>query len=108
VGLEALSFDFAATPPLRSTYAGSQALLDVFEQRLTAATAALANATEADLNESYTVKRGEQVLYQLPRKVLIRNFTCNHLVHHRGQLSVYLRLLDIPVPGMYGPSADGI
>jgi len=45
-------------------------------------------------------------MFQLPRKVSLRNFGYNHIYHHRGQLSVYLRLLDIPVPGMYGPSAD--
>ncbi|MEP7277503.1 MAG: DinB family protein [Bacteroidota bacterium] len=52
------------------------------------------------------LRRGAQVIYELPRKILLRNFMFNHLVHHRGQLSVYLRLLNIAVPGRYGPSAD--
>jgi uncharacterized damage-inducible protein DinB len=106
--LEASEFDFATASTLRNTYADRAALLEVFEQRLYTALAALENASDDALNEKYTVRRGEQVMFVLPRKVLIRNFACNHQLHHRGQLSVYLRLLDIPVPGMYGPSADGI
>lgn len=106
--LEAVEFDFATAPTQRNTYAGTAALLDVFEQRLAAALAVLENASDDALNQKYTVRRGAQTMFELPRKVLIRNFALNHQVHHRGQLSVYLRLLDIPVPGMYGPSADGI
>jgi uncharacterized damage-inducible protein DinB len=54
----------------------------------------------------YKLTRGEQVIYEAPKAAAIRHFLSNHLVHHRGQLSVYLRLLDAPVPGMYGQSAD--
>lgn len=52
------------------------------------------------------VKRNGTLMMQLPKKVAIRGWALNHLLHHRGQLSVYLRLLNIPIPGMYGPSAD--
>jgi len=106
--LDAAEFDFAAASTVRNTYETRTALLQVFEQRLAAALAALDNATDEILDAIFTVRRGEQIMFRLPRKVLIRSFACNHLIHHRGQLSVYLRLLDIPVPGMYGPSADGI
>ena len=106
--LEAVEFDFATASTQRNTYVGRAALLEVFEQRLAAALAVLENASDDALNEKYTVRRGPQTMFELPRKVLIRNFALNHQVHHRGQLSVYLRLLDIAVPGMYGPSADGI
>lgn len=106
--LEADQFDFATAAVQRTAYAGTAALLEVFEQRLAAALALLENASDAVLNEKYTVRRGEQIMFELPRKVLVRNFAINHQLHHRGQLSVYLRLLDLPVPGMYGPSADGI
>lgn len=106
--LEAKEFDFATAPAQRNTCSGTSALLEVFEQRLAAALAVLENASDEALNEKYTVRRGEQVMFELPRKVLIRNFALNHQVHHRGQLTVYLRLLELPVPGMYGPSADGM
>jgi hypothetical protein len=58
------------------------------------------------LREQWTFRAGDKVFFTLPRMVAIRNMALNHLVHHRGQLSVYLRLLDVPIPGMYGPSAD--
>lgn len=54
----------------------------------------------------YTIKAGDHVIFKAPRLAVMRSFLYNHLIHHRGQLSVYLRLLDLPVPGMYGPSAD--
>jgi uncharacterized damage-inducible protein DinB len=78
----------------------------VFEANLAEAAATLQNAIDEVLNAQFTMRRGEKILFTLPRKVVLRNFAFNHLVHHRGQLSVYLRLLDIAVPGMYGPSAD--
>ena len=49
---------------------------------------------------------GDMVIFSMPKKVVIRSMSFSHLYHHRGQLSVYLRLLNIPIPGMYGPSAD--
>lgn len=54
----------------------------------------------------WTLKAGDWVIAQLPKSEAIRFIVNNHLIHHRGQLTVYLRLLDIPVPGLYGPSAD--
>jgi uncharacterized damage-inducible protein DinB len=82
------------------------ALLDFFDQRLANAVAILESADEEMLNQQWTFKRGEFVVYNLPKKVAIRYMVLNHIVHHRGQLSVYLRILNLPVPGMYGPSAD--
>ena len=51
-------------------------------------------------------KYGEQVIFEMPRLVVVRTTALNHLIHHRGQLSVYLRLLNIPLPSVYGPTAD--
>ena len=62
--------------------------------------------SDADFDKIWTVRNGEQVMFHLPKKVAVRGWAFSHLIHHRGQLSVYLRLLDVPVPGMYGPSAD--
>jgi uncharacterized damage-inducible protein DinB len=56
----------------------------------------------------WTLRRGEAVFFTMPRISVIRTMSMNHIIHHRGQLSVFLRLLNIPVPGMYGPSADDI
>ncbi len=70
-----------------------------------AARAALAAAKDADFGKTWSLKRGEQVFMSLPVGVVVRQ-DISHLVHHRAQLGVYLRLLDIPVPQMYGPTAD--
>jgi uncharacterized damage-inducible protein DinB len=81
-------------------------LIAVFQLHLDKAIADLNNMSDEDFDKPWTVRRGEQVMFSLPKKVSMRGWAFNHLVHHRGQLSVYLRLLDVPVPGMYGPSAD--
>jgi len=104
--LLANEFDFATASTVRNTYENRAALLKVFDEKQADAIEALQNATDEMLDAAYSVKRGEQVMFTMPRRVLLRNFAFNHLIHHRGQLSVNLRLLDVPVPGMYGPSAD--
>lgn len=71
-----------------------------------AARAALAAATPADYEFVWTFRQGEQVLLQQPRAEVVRESFLNHSVHHRGQLTVYLRLLGVPVPPVYGPTAD--
>jgi uncharacterized damage-inducible protein DinB len=81
-------------------------LLQVYQQKLDAAIDDLSKVNEDDLKKQWVVKRGDQVIYDLPKAVALRGWAYNHLYHHRGQLSVYLRLLEVPVPGMYGPSAD--
>jgi uncharacterized damage-inducible protein DinB len=104
--ISADGFDFAASGSTEKKET-TQAILDLFTQRLDEAEQALAAATSDELfKDIWTVSRNNQALYQLPKIVALRSFTFNHIYHHRGQLSVYLRLLDIPVPGMYGPSAD--
>lgn len=99
-------FDFSTFKFETFNPANTAELLQVFEEKQHQAISILETVTDEVLNSSYTMRRGDFILFTLPRKVVIRNFTYNHIVHHRGQLSVYLRLLDIPVPGMYGPSAD--
>ena len=61
---------------------------------------------DAEYFVPWSLKQGGQVIFTMPRYTCIRSFFLNHVVHHRAQLSVYLRLNDIPVPAMYGPSAD--
>ncbi|SNC65977.1 Uncharacterized damage-inducible protein DinB (forms a four-helix bundle) [Hymenobacter gelipurpurascens] len=67
---------------------------------------ALGQVDDATFHDLWTMRRGEQVFMTMPRAAVARTLVLNHLVHHRGQLSVYLRLLDIPVPAIYGGSAD--
>ena len=66
----------------------------------------LANTSDADLETDWTLRWGDKLIGTGTRALMYRSMFFNHLIHHRGQLTVYLRLLDIPVPGLYGPSAD--
>jgi len=83
----------------------SAALLAHFDDNLKAAANALANITEEQLSRPFELKSGDQVLMSTPKLETIGS-TLNHWVHHRGQLTVYMRLNDIAVPSIYGPSAD--
>lgn len=100
-------FDFAKDFNFKQHVAASRdELLQLFQTNLDNAVSDLSSMSDDDFNKIWTVRRGEQVMMQLPKKVAVRGWGFSHQIHHRGQLSVYLRLLDIPVPGMYGPSAD--
>ena len=70
------------------------------------ATEALEKTPAEDFHKMWTLRMGDHVIFTLPKVAVIRGSAINHMIHHRGQLSVFLRLLDVPVPGMYGPSAD--
>lgn len=98
-------FDLAKMqPPV--TAENNEQLMKIFEDTIAANITVLESASENLFNTMWTFRRGEQIFFTLPRKVVMRNMAFNHLIHHRGQLSVYLRLLNVPIPGMYGPSAD--
>jgi uncharacterized damage-inducible protein DinB len=84
------------------------ALLAAHDAAAAAQKAALANVDLAALSSDWTLRRGEQVIVRGPRYRLIRGMMMSHLIHHRAQLGVYYRLLGVPVPGMYGPSADDL
>jgi uncharacterized damage-inducible protein DinB len=81
-------------------------ILAAFEGAIARFTATLGERTDAQMLERWRFVRGEQVIVELPRVAAVRALVLSHSIHHRGQLSVYLRLLDIPVPRIYGPSAD--
>jgi uncharacterized damage-inducible protein DinB len=81
-------------------------MLATFDKNVAATRAALVGKTDAELTAMWSLKRGGHTIFSMPKTAVWRSFVLNHLVHHRGQLSVYLRLLDVPVPSMYGPSAD--
>jgi len=80
-------------------------LLADFDRNVKSARDALASVTNAQLDEPWSLKMGDKVLFTTPRGATTRQHL-NHLIHHRGQLSVYLRELDVPLPSIYGPTAD--
>ena len=86
--------------------ASSEELLATFDKCAADARAAIAGASDETLMQTWTLLKGGQKVLAMPRVAVLRVFVMNHVVHHRGQLSVYLRLNDIPVPSIYGPSAD--
>jgi len=81
-------------------------LLKTFDQNVREARAKIDVQTDAALSATWTLKQGGHEVFTLPRKAVLRSFIMNHLIHHRGQLSVYLRLLNVPLPSIYGPTAD--
>jgi uncharacterized damage-inducible protein DinB len=84
----------------------SKDLVETFDKNVAAATGQLAGLADDKLTTIWTMKSGDRVLFQMPRIAVLRAFILSHLIHHRGQLTVYLRLRDIPVPQTYGPTAD--
>jgi uncharacterized damage-inducible protein DinB len=86
--------------------ASVEAMLAAFDESVAAAKAAMAPLDDARAMGTWTLRQGDKVIMEMPRIALVRTILLNHSIHHRGQLSVYLRLLDIPVPSIYGPSAD--
>ncbi len=81
-------------------------LMAAFDKNVAATRSALAGKTDGELLAMWTLKRGGKAIFSMPKASVLRSFVLSHLIHHRGQLSVYLRLLDLPVPSIYGPSAD--
>ena len=80
--------------------------LAVFDEKIAKARAALVAVTDLELAQPWTLKKGGEKVFTAPRGSVLRSFVLNHSVHHRAQLGVYLRMLDVPVPAMYGPTAD--
>jgi uncharacterized damage-inducible protein DinB len=98
------SFEVVRTKP---HIAESQAeLLAIFDQSAADGRAAIAGATDSDLSVPWSLIFGGKKVMTLPRFMVVRTMMMNHLIHHRAQLGVFLRLNHVPIPGMYGPSAD--
>ncbi|RYD55435.1 MAG: DinB family protein [Sphingobacteriales bacterium] len=98
--------DMVATPLTRHTCTSNEEIIALFDGRIAEALKALEGITNEQLMETWTLRAGDRVISSSSRLESIRSWMANHQIHHRGQLSVYLRLLDVPIPGMYGPSAD--
>lgn len=103
----ALDLDDAGLPNQAPILPESQAaLVRDFDTKVAAARTLLAAVTDAELLAPWTLTRGGQEIFTMPRISTIRSFVLNHLIHHRGQLTVYLRLNGVPLPPIYGPTAD--
>lgn len=93
--------------PYKSPVATSrQQVLEVFDKNVAEARAAIVATPDSDYMHSWSLLSGGETLMKMPRIAVIRGFVLNHTIHHRAHLCVYLRLNDIPVPGLYGPSGD--
>jgi len=86
--------------------ADRQQLLAGFDRLVGRARSAIAGMSDEDMARPWSLLRGETTLFRAPKAAILRTVMMNHLIHHRGQLSVYLRLTNTPVPSIYGPSAD--
>ena len=94
-------------PPLKTPQSNSrEEIVAMFDKQVAAARAAIASASDEQLFKKWTLLHGGKVVFSLPRIAVLRSFVMNHIIHHRAQLGVYLRMNDIPVPSIYGPSAD--
>ncbi len=99
------SFDLAAAPPNVQELTSRAAILNLFDET-TKRTRAWMDKSDAEYLAMWALKRSGQEMFSLPRVAAFKSFVINHIIHHRGQMSVYLRLNDVPVPAIYGPSAD--
>jgi uncharacterized damage-inducible protein DinB len=90
--------------PLKMT--SRKQLLEEFDKRAAAGRAAIAGATDEAFMKPWSLIAGGKTIFTMPKIAVLRGFVMNHMIHHRGQLSVYLRLNNVPVPSIYGPSAD--
>ncbi|MEK8198206.1 DinB family protein [Lysinibacillus sp. FSL M8-0134] len=99
-------FDLSTVPLRREALENRSDILVEFDANVGKIDKLLADCDEKTLGEEWTLRHGEQIIRREPRALAFRTFGLSHMIHHRAQLGVYLRLLNIPVPGMYGPSAD--
>ncbi len=106
ITLETEELDFTASSFEPFLPESTAEILDRFDGAVAAARKALADATPEDLQATWTLKSDGHEIFTQPKGMVVRSFVLNHNIHHRAQLGVYLRLLDVPVPGPYGPSAD--
>jgi len=103
------SFDFSppGAPPMQPTVMSSRKqLLEIFDKNVASAKAAISKASDEELLKTWTLLNGGKTFFAMPRIQVLRSMILNHIIHHRGQLSVYLRMNQVPVPSIYGPSGD--
>ena len=104
--LEQDGLNFTSPPHIPRDFSGREALLKTFDEHAAKFRQALAKLEDAGLQQTWTLQNGEQVVYTQSRAYVLRVWSVNHMIHHRGQLCLYLRLLGVPVPAVYFNSAD--
>jgi len=104
--LQYQDFDLSTVPLRRKPLEKQSEILEEFDANVGKLEKLLAECDEQSLGEEWMLRHGDHIIRREPRAMALRTFGISHMVHHRAQLGVYLRLLDIPVPGFYGPSAD--
>jgi len=104
---DSLDFRPPGQPPFQPTFATSRKqVLEIFDKNCEQSRRAISQASDEHLMKNWSLLNGGQTLMTMPRFAVLRSFCLNHMIHHRAQLGVYLRLNNIPVPSVYGPSAD--
>jgi uncharacterized damage-inducible protein DinB len=98
--------DFSKMDYKMTEATSSEEVVKIFDEKLASALDVLKNTEDTTMMNMWTMRDGETIYFTMPKIAVLRSFVYSHLIHHRGQMSVYLRLLDVPVPGSYGPSAD--
>lgn len=98
--------DFSQPLPQPAVATNTDELLSILDKGAADARTQLEKATDEQLLGMWTLRNGENVIFSMTRVAVLRGMVLSHMIHHRGQLTVYLRLNDIPVPALYGPSAD--
>jgi uncharacterized damage-inducible protein DinB len=98
--------DLGAMPYDPLTLGSAEEIVALFDKNVAEAREALLGVSDEELMKPWTFRMGDHVIFTLPKIAVLRGMVMNHVIHHRGQLTVYLRLNDVPVPGLYGPSAD--
>jgi uncharacterized damage-inducible protein DinB len=98
--------DFAKDGGPKKEYHSTEDIVAWHDELITKSEAILNTTDDSEFAKMWTMRSGEQIYFTLPKLAVVRTWCLNHLYHHRGQLTVYLRLLNVPVPGMYGPTAD--
>ena len=104
--IEADELDFAKMQYVPFVPATNAELLAKLDAVVAQARPVLAAASDADMMKPWSLRQGPAVFFTMPKVAVLRSFVMNHMIHHRAQLGVYLRLNDVPVPSTYGPSAD--
>ena len=99
-------YDFAANPTPMSAWESRDALLAAFDANVAELRKAFGEMDDETLSRDWTLRRGDYVVFTRPKAAVLRSAGMMHVAHHRGQLTVYLRQLDVPLPPVYGPTAD--
>jgi uncharacterized damage-inducible protein DinB len=106
VTMDTDELDFATSEHTPFVMTTREDLLATFDKNIAAAREALAAASDETMMSSWTMRSGDEIYMTIPKVAVVRTWVLNHMIHHRAQLGVYLRLLGVPVPASYGPSAD--